>query len=66
MSDPGSEHKFTTSTITHTYKTEKRERENLPTRAYVPSGTAMLKSVGTKALPLAGTLVSNALHFFKK
>lgn len=33
----------------------------LPIRAYVPSGTAMLKSVGIKALPLAGTFVSKAL-----
>lgn len=38
------------------------ERERLPIRAYVPSGIAILRSVGTSAFPLAGTLTSVALH----
>lgn len=34
-------------------------------RAQVPSGIAMLKSVGTRAFPLAGTFVSVALHKYE-
>ena len=45
----------------------KSRKINIPMRAYVPSGIPMLKSVGTRAFPLAGTLVSVALHVtFKK
>lgn len=34
----------------------------LPIRAYVPSGIAMLRSVGTNAFPLAGTVTSVELR----
>ena len=46
---------------------DKSRKINIPMRAYVPSGIPMLKSVGTRAFPLAGTLASVALHVtFKK